>query len=186
MTQITPRFTAMVLGVTLAVASTAAAQSTTTTPPPAAASETRSAKTTASGDTGLFFVPTAEVLPAKKFSFSLYRTNFDDGQGFSDMSNFPVTLGVGVGGHVELFGAFNVLTRIDRRARPMFFTSTSAETSTGTGGGILPNYPLDRSQWISKVGDRNLGAKINFVSEADQKPVAFAVRGGIKIPTGDK
>ena len=56
--------------------------------------DTRSAKTTAGGDTGLFFVPTAEVLPAKKFSFSLYRTNIDDGQGFSDISHFPVTVGV--------------------------------------------------------------------------------------------
>jgi len=169
------------------MASSAAAQTAPKAAPAAApASETRSAKTTANGDTGLFFVPTAEVLPAKKFSFSLYRTNFDDGQGFSDMSNFPVTLGVGIGGHVEAYGAYNVITRIDRRARPMFFTSTSAETSTGTGGGILPNYPLDRSQWISTNGDLSLGVKINITSEADKKPVAFAIRGGVKIPTGNK
>ncbi|MEI6245986.1 MAG: hypothetical protein WCQ64_13200, partial [Acidobacteriota bacterium] len=189
MTRNTRRFGVAVVGLALAMATSAAAQTApkaaNSTPPPAT-DTTRSAKTTANGDTGLFFVPTAEVLPTKKFSFSLYRTNFDDGQGFSDMSNFPVTLGVGIGGHVEAYGAYNVLTRIDRRARPMFFTSTAAETSSGTGGGILPNYPLARSQWVSTNGDLSLGVKINLTSEADKKPLAFAIRGGVKIPTGSK
>ena len=129
MTRMTPTLGFVMFGAALAMATPAFAQ-TASKPTTAPATETRSAKTTANGDTGLFFVPTAEVLPSKKFSFSLYRTNFDDGQGFSDMSNFPVTLGVGIGGHVEAYGAYNVLTRIDRRARPMFFTSTSSETST--------------------------------------------------------
>ena len=53
--------------------------------------------------------PTAEVLPAKRFSFSLYRTNIDDGQGFSDISHFPVTLGFGVSNRVELFAAMNAV-----------------------------------------------------------------------------
>ena len=73
------------------------------------ARDTRPAQATASGDTGLFFVPTAEVLPAKRFSFSLYRTNIDDGQGFSDISHFPVTLGFGVSNRVELFAAMNAV-----------------------------------------------------------------------------
>ncbi|MBP8274150.1 MAG: hypothetical protein KAY59_06930, partial [Acidobacteria bacterium] len=120
------------LTASLAMTSAAAAQ-TASKPGTASTSETRSAKATASGDTGLFFVPTAEVLPSKKFSFSLYRTNIDDGQGFTDISNFPVTLGVGIGGHVELFGAFNVLTRLDRDTRPLFFTSSSTAASNGTG-----------------------------------------------------
>ena len=97
-----------VLLVALAGASSAYAQTTTSSSNPPV-KETRSAKTTASGDTGLFFVPIAEVLPAKKFSFSLYRTNIDDGQGFTDVSNWPVTVGVGLGGKVEVFGAFNIM-----------------------------------------------------------------------------
>ncbi|HET7618932.1 MAG TPA: hypothetical protein VFK20_10515, partial [Vicinamibacterales bacterium] len=44
-------------------------------------SETRSATTTFMGDTGLWYVPTGEVLPARKFSISAYRVNFDDDQG---------------------------------------------------------------------------------------------------------
>ena len=187
MTRVTQRFSAVVFSVAVAMASSAAAQTAPKpAPAPAPTNDTRSAKTTANGDTGLFFVPIAEVLPAKKFSFSLYRTNFDDGQGFSDMSNFPVTVAVGIGGHVEAYGAFNVLTRIDRRARPLFFTSSAAETDTGTGGGILPNYPLMRNTWVSTVGDWNIGAKFNLASEADKKPIAFAIRGGIKIPTGSQ
>ena len=169
-----------VLLVALAGASSAHAQATTN-PPPSEQKETRSAKTTASGDTGLFFVPTAEVLPAKKFSFSLYRTNIDDGQGFTDISHFPVTVGIGIGGKFEIFGAWNILTRLDRDTRPLFFTATGPE---GTGGGITANFPLDRDTWVSKNGDLLVGGKFNIVSEADEMPAAFALRGTVKLPTG--
>jgi outer membrane protein OmpA-like peptidoglycan-associated protein len=176
------RFGAALLGLAI-VSSTAYAQTPAKPATSTSEKDTRSAKTTASGDTGLFFVPTAEVLPAKRFSFSLYRTNIDDGQGFTDISNFPVTVGVGVGGRMEIFGAFNALTRLDRDTRPLFF---SASDPDGTGGGILPAYPLARNTWVSTVGDLWLGAKINLASEADQKLSAFAIRGQVKIPTGSK
>ena len=48
--------------------------------------ETRPATTTINGDTGLWFVPTGEVLPAKRWSLSAYRVNFDRDQGFTDVS----------------------------------------------------------------------------------------------------
>ena len=48
--------------------------------------ETRPATTTFMGDTGLWNVPTGEVLPAKRWSVSAYRVNFDDNQGFTDVS----------------------------------------------------------------------------------------------------
>src|SRR5215211_1482394 len=67
--------------------------------------ETRPATTTTKGDTGLWFVPTGEVLPAKKWSFSAYRVNFDTTEGFMDVSDWPVTLGVGLGDRAEIFGA---------------------------------------------------------------------------------
>jgi len=162
----------------------------TTAPAKPASSEdtsaTRPATTTTSGDTGLFFVPTAEVLPAKKWSVSFYRVNIDDGQGFSDASWFPATFGYGAGGHVEIFGRWNVVTRIDRDARPLFFTSTSQEASTGTGGGILVDYPLVSGQWTgNKVGDLWVGGKFNLLSQADRKPVAIAIRPQVKLPVGD-
>jgi hypothetical protein len=64
---------------------TSTAQNTSATQPPssssAAAEETRPATTTFFGDTGLWFVPTAEVLPNGKWSVSAYRrgTNFIQG-----------------------------------------------------------------------------------------------------------
>src|SRR6266545_3040197 len=85
------------------------AQAPTTNPPP---TETRPATTTTSGDTGLWFVPTGEVLPAKKWSLSAYRVNFDRDQGFTDVSDWPLTVGVGVGDRAELFGAWTVVRRI--------------------------------------------------------------------------
>ena len=83
---------------TLAIASSAAAQTSTTIdndsqhhasddadhPVDATSTmETRPATTTFMGDTGLWYVPTGEVLPRKKWSMSAYRVNFDDNQGFT-------------------------------------------------------------------------------------------------------
>src|SRR5215203_2611839 len=65
------------------------AQQTTapsTAPEPTA---TRPATTTTNGDTGLWFVPTGDVLPSRKWSVSAYRVNFDRNQGFSDVSDWP-------------------------------------------------------------------------------------------------
>jgi len=88
--------------VALALAAPAAAQ--TPSQPPAApakpaastsSTDTRPATTTFLGDTGLWNVPTAEVLPDRKYSVSAYRVNFDDTQGFTDTSQWPITFGVG-------------------------------------------------------------------------------------------
>ncbi len=166
----------------LVAASTAAGQTSTASPPPPTR-DTRPATTTVRGDTGLWYVPTGEVLPAKKWSFSLSRLEGNDGQGFSNISLFPLSVGVGVGGHVELFGSWNVVTRIDRDTVPLFFPAGS---SSGVGGGLLVDYPFDRAPWVSKRGDLWLGGKVNFMSEADQHPIALALRAMVKLPTGDK
>src|SRR4051812_47549857 len=63
----------------------AGGQSQTATPPMSADVETRPATTTFLGDTGLWYVPTGEVLPARRWSISAYRVNFDDNQGFTDV-----------------------------------------------------------------------------------------------------
>jgi hypothetical protein len=128
------------------------------------------------GDTGLWFVPTGEVLPAKRWSFSLYRVNFDYVEGFTDVSNWPITFGAGLGGKVEIFGAVQAVRRIDRDARPIFFNAQ--------GGGVVNEYPLVSGGWSgNQFGDIWLGGKFNLSSQFDQKPVAFAVRALIKLPT---
>ena len=109
----------LALAVSLMVTTTSFAQETAT----------RRATTTFLGDTGLWFVPTGEILPHGKVSASGYRANFDREQGFTDLSHFAVTFGVGVRDRVEFFGSFAVLTRIDRDTRPIF--SANAWSSRG-------------------------------------------------------
>ena len=173
-------FGATVLGALLTTAVPAAGQ---TTEPPQA-TETRPATTTVSGDTGLWFVPTAEVMGHKKWSLSLYRQNADFGQGFTDVTHFPATFAVGISNRFELFGSFEAVTRIDRDTRPIFISAAGA--TSGANGGIVNEYPLVNRGWIgNRPGDLRLGAKINITSEADQQAAAFALRGGVKIATGD-
>ena len=140
--------------------------------------ETRPATTTSMGDTGLWFVPTGEVLPSKRWSFSLYRVNFDYNEGFTDVSNWPITFGVGLGDRAELFAAVQAVRRIDRDARPLFFNAQ--------GGGVANEYPLVRDAWSgNQFGDVWIGAKINLASQFRQNPVAFGLRGMLKLPTAN-
>ena len=157
-------------------------QTTQGTATPAPAEETRPATTTFRGDTGLWFVPTGEILPARRWSFSVYRVNNDFEQGFTDVSNFPVTFGVGLADRAEIFGAWDVVRRIDRDVRPLFFPVASGGTLSN--GGVVNEYPFVNDQWSgSQLGDFWVGTKINITSEHRQAPAAFAVRGMLKLPT---
>ncbi|HVQ41634.1 MAG TPA: OmpA family protein [Vicinamibacterales bacterium] len=168
----------------LASATTAFAQGAQSTA--ATNEERRPATTTTAGDTGLWFVPTAEVLLNKKWSVSFYQVNTDDGQGFTDVNRFPVTFGYGIGNKFELFGSWNIITRIDRDTRPLFFTSSAAAADSGTGGGIVADYPQVRQGWSgNKLGDIWLGGKVNLLA-ASKKPLGLGVRGQIKLPVGDE
>ncbi len=82
--------------------------------------ETRPATTTFFGDTGLWFVPTGEVLGHGKWSVSGYRRGTNYIQGFSNVSDVAATFAVGVKDRAEIFGSFLVDTRIDRDLRPLF------------------------------------------------------------------
>ncbi|HEY0876090.1 MAG TPA: OmpA family protein [Vicinamibacterales bacterium] len=184
--------------VTLVGVTSASAQTATTGAQPAAAGqqpataggtteqqaapvavETRPGTTTFMGDTGLWFVPTGEVLPARRWAVSGYRVNFDYNQGFTDVSNWPITISAGLGDRAEVFGAFQVVRRIDRDVRPIFTTDPKA-------GGLVNEYPFMNSGWSgSQLGDLWLGGKVNLTSQWRQQPAAFAVRGLLKIPTAD-
>ena len=173
------------LALALAVcAAPAAAQSTGSqasqpeTPAPATP-DTRPATTTFMGDTGLWFVPTGEVLPARKWSISLYRANFDYDQGFTDVSIWPVTAAVGIRDRAEFFTSVRSVVRIDRDLRPLF-------TPNPAFGGAVADYPANRRGWSeNQFGDIYVGAKVNLLSEHRQQPAAFAIRGMVKVPTAD-
>ena len=132
------------------------------------------------GDTGLWFVPSAEVPPSGQWSLSTFRVNIDRQQGFTDISHFAAGASVGIKNRVELFGSLNATTRIDRDLRPL------SNTDVPAAGGQDSDYPFVRDGFSQGRGDLSLGAKVNVLSEARGHPVAFAVRSVVKLPTGDK
>jgi outer membrane protein OmpA-like peptidoglycan-associated protein len=150
-------------------------------PDPAASlvvADTRSAAPTFQGDTGLWFVPLGEVLPAGRWSASAYYTNFDRQEGFTDIGFFPVTFGYGVGGRAELFAALSTVTRIDRDIRPVFLPGSEA-------GGPINDYPLVKQPWSGTTfGDLYVGGKVNLMSQAKDAPLAMALKAMAKLPTG--
>ena len=127
-------------------------------------SDIRPATTTPQGDTGLWFVPTAEILPAKRWSASAYRVNFDHQQGFTDVSNWPVTFGFGIKDRVEIFGAWTLVRRIDHDSRPIF------RPTDNESGGLVNDYPFVSQGWSdNQLGDLWLGGKVNFMSQWKQQ-----------------
>jgi outer membrane protein OmpA-like peptidoglycan-associated protein len=161
---------------------TSTGQNTPTTPTQSSststADETRPATTTFYGDTGLWYVPTAEVLPASKWSVSGYRRGTNFIQGYTNVADFAGTFGIGIADRAEVFGGFIFDTRIDRDVVPRF-------VSDPTFGGIVDRYPRVHQNWTGdNLGDLYVGAKVNIWSEYRQNPVAIAVRGMVKLPTG--
>jgi outer membrane protein OmpA-like peptidoglycan-associated protein len=179
----TLRLLSLAVGVGLLSAVAADAQTTQssssaqTSSSTSSAEDTRPATTTFYGDTGLWFVPTAEVLKKGQFSVSGYRRGTNYIQGYTNVGDFAGTFGYGIKGRAEIFGAILFDTRIDRDVRPVFVADP-------TFGGFVDRYPKMRSYWSGdNFGDIYLGAKINFMSEADQKPAAVAARFMVKLPT---
>src|SRR3954451_76499 len=161
---------------------TSTGQSTATTQPPssstATAEETRPATTTFFGDTGLWFVPTGEVLPHGKWSVSGYRRGTNFIPGFTNVGDFAGTFGVGIKDRAEIFGSFLVDTRVERDLRPIFIADPKV-------GGIVDRYPRANSGWSGdNLGDLFLGVKVNLLSERTQAPAAVALRATVKVPTG--
>ena len=168
-------------GAQTSTSSTTSTPPQTSTPSTSSEKETRPATTTFFGDTGLWFLPTGEVLPHGKVSVSGYRRGTNWIQGYTNVGDFAGTVGVGLGGRAELFGSFLVDTRIDRDVRPLFLVDNP------TFGGIVDRYPRVTQQWTGdNVGDLYVGAKVNLWSEYRQNPAAFAIRGIVKAPTGKK
>ena len=141
----------------------------------------RPATPTSWGDTGLWIVPTGEVLPGGEFSASLYRTDLDFRQGNTNVSFFPLTAAIGLG-RAEIFGSMRVITRIDRDTVPLLFAEADNQA-----GGLVNDYPTVHETWTgNRLGDLFFGAKTNLTSQQYQWPLALALRGTLKLPTGDR
>ena len=149
---------------------------------PAAAQETddsRPAGVTFLGDTGLWFVPTAEVLPHGGVSASAQMYTFNRQEGFTAIQTTAVTFAAGIGDRAELFGAIPFMTRIDRDVRPLFRSDPAAV------GGPALDHPLATDPFSGNaIGDVVVGVKVNLTSERTQAPAAAALRAWARLPTG--
>ena len=129
------------------------------------------------GDTGLWFVPTAETLPAGKTSFSLYRANFDRQQGLTDVGEFGITGAIGLG-RAELFASWRI-GRFKRNIQPIFIPTNSEF------GGINNEFPYQRDSWSKNLGEPIVvGAKFGLLSQSRGNGMALAPRVMLKFPSG--
>ena len=145
---------------------------------------TRPAGATFLGDTGFWFVPTAEVIESGGLAVSAQSVALNRETGFSNIRHGVATAAVGVGGRVEVFGSVRLLTRIDRDIRPLFTPGNAS--GVARYGGLLNDYPLVTNSFSgNQMGDIVAGVKINLLSEERLNPVALAIRAFAKLPTGD-
>jgi peptidoglycan-associated lipoprotein len=138
----------------------------------------RSALPTFHGDTGFWFVPTAETMPAGKWSFSVFRANFDRRQGITDVNQIGVTGAVALGDRVELFGSWRTV-RLDRDVRPVFVPTEP------TFGGVSQEYPYLRRGWSKTLGGPIIaGGKFSLISQSRGDAMSLAPRLMVKFPSG--
>ena len=87
----------------------------------------------------------AETMPGGRWSFSVFRANFDRRQGLTDVNQIGFTGAVALGDRVELFGSWRTV-RLDRDVRPTFIP---AEPEFG---GVSQEYPYLRRGWSKTLG----------------------------------
>jgi len=130
------------------------------------------------GDTGFWFVPTADTLPARRWSASAFRANFDRRQGLTDVNQIGLTGAFGVTDRLELFGSWRVV-RLDRDVRPVFVPTDPAF------GGVSQEYPYVRRGWSKTLGGPIVaGGKFNLISQPRGDAMSLAPRVMVKFPSG--
>ena len=138
----------------------------------------RPALPTWNGDTGLWFVPTAETLPAGKWSASLFRSNYDRKQGLTDVNSIGITGAIGIANRFELFGQWR-LVRLDRDVRPTFPGDSNV-------GGVSHEYPYMDRGWSGNMGGPlTVGAKWSVLQQGRGDAMSLAPRVMVKFPTGE-
>jgi len=142
---------------------------------PASPPEFRRATSTPLGDTGIGFLPIAEVILPGQVGVIGSVVNLDFRPGSTDVTHFGAGATISLK-HAELFGVWRIDSRIDRDADPLF--------GNGPLGGIVNDYPLVARPWGEGRGDAFVGVKFNVWSQAAGRPVAIALRPVVKLPTG--
>jgi outer membrane protein OmpA-like peptidoglycan-associated protein len=130
------------------------------------------------GDTGFWFVPTAETLPGGKWSFSAFRANFDRRQGLTDVNQIGITGAVGIGDRFEVFGSWRTV-RLDRDVIPTFVPEQPEF------GGVSQEYPYVRRSWSKTLGGPIIvGGKWSLISQSRGDAFSLAPRIAVKFPSG--
>jgi len=130
------------------------------------------------GDTGFWFVPTAETLPARRWSASVFRANFDRRQGLTDINQIGVTAAFGVTDRFEVFSSWRTV-RLDRDVQPTFIPAEPVF------GGVSQEYPYLRRGWSKTLGGPLfVGGKFNLISQSRGDALSLAPRVMIKLSTG--
>jgi len=137
----------------------------------------RPALPTINGDTGLWFVPTAETMPAGKWSFSVFRANYDRKQGLTDVNQMGVTGAIGIADRFELFGSWRIV-RYDRDVQPVF-------GGDPTFGGVSQEFPYVRRGWSKNLGGPVIvGGKWSVLQQGRGDAMSIAPRVMVKFPSG--
>jgi hypothetical protein len=124
------------------------------------------------------FVPTAGILPSGQWSFSVARTESNFLQGFTNVSDWPVSVALGVGDWGEVFGSMSVVRRIDRDTHPVFVEGLRQP------GGVVNEFPGVKQSWSgNQRGDVFVGGKLAVLSEHRLAPVGVGLRVTAKLPT---
>jgi OOP family OmpA-OmpF porin len=159
--------------------------------PPAAADQTQGIDadkfvgsehtgTSAVGDIGLFFVPTADTNGRRRWRGSAARTSSNGVQGQLNVANFTAAFSYGLFDRVDAFVAWDAVQRVDRDISPLFVPTDSR------GGGIDSAAPYARDTWSgNRRADIRIGAKVKVLDELSGAPLSIAVRGMGRLPTGD-
>ena len=139
-------------------------------------------------DTGIWFVPTARSCPTRNGRCRFYRTNIDDGQGFTDISTFPVDVRASVSANGPRSSAAGHSSPASTATRGRSSSRAPAdELRTGTGGGIVVDYPLVSDQWTGQQARRPLARRQSQLLGATRRQAhrQSAARGMVKLPIGD-
>ena len=137
----------------------------------------RPALPTINGDTGLWFVPTGEVMPKGKWSASVFRANYDRRQGLTDVNQIGFTGAIGIADRFELFGSWR-LVRIDRDVKPTF--------SDPFFGGVSHEQPFVKEGWTGNMaGPLIVGGKWAWIQQGRGDALSLAPRVMVKFPVGN-
>ena len=129
----------------------------------------RPAAPTYEGDTGLFRLSSAYTLPKGKFSFGLFRDNYDRDPKGVDFSIHGFNLAYGATDKLEIFGNLGVQNRV--------------RLNYPAEAGFYNELPAATLHWNTGLGDAKVGLKYKFLDDYRGDAVGLALKGVVKLPT---